>query len=493
MMNSELWRYSRRQLDNVLSLTGDEQFQSTILMMKMFEAQACKVLESIVQHLGIENADTNRSTTVIEQGRNVPAQNTLSDAHRRRGGSGGADQQFADVGAGKDSSMMFEAVRMLANKMDQQHEMLEEHKRLLANKMDQQHKMLEEQKRLLELQGGEIADIKHGWKSLYLNAQPRPPNPKPLNPQPLPLNPHSSPLDPRIHHMRLVSQQRASSGLPGSNTLHSSPSFHPPRVYERQWAVPERLKQNQAEAQLHAQMPEALEGKGSSKMASGDEAEVGLKGVEIETAAVSADEGVVEGAAGSLREDEDPEEQKGVEASKQAEAHSWPALPPAPSAVSRAESASSLLSCPQRRVGRPPSWSPKRPAFAGPALGGSEAGTPKTPAGFLPGFDPSAVKLRSRRLGFTPEASGVVEDLRIRLESEDAVASSPQAALAILLASAATCAGSEEDSEADSSEEESSANLQEDRRSCLPDEEEASLAHADIDEDGLMRVYGAYA
>ena len=33
MMKRELWRYSRRQLTNVLSISGDEQFRSTILML----------------------------------------------------------------------------------------------------------------------------------------------------------------------------------------------------------------------------------------------------------------------------------------------------------------------------------------------------------------------------------------------------------------------------------------------------------------------------
>jgi len=37
MMRAELWRYSRRQLANVLSVSGDEQFRSTILMLKILE------------------------------------------------------------------------------------------------------------------------------------------------------------------------------------------------------------------------------------------------------------------------------------------------------------------------------------------------------------------------------------------------------------------------------------------------------------------------
>ena len=34
----QLWRYSRRELNNVMSISGDEQFRSIILMLKLFEA-----------------------------------------------------------------------------------------------------------------------------------------------------------------------------------------------------------------------------------------------------------------------------------------------------------------------------------------------------------------------------------------------------------------------------------------------------------------------
>jgi len=32
MMKRELWRYSRRELSNVIDITGDDQFRSTIVM-----------------------------------------------------------------------------------------------------------------------------------------------------------------------------------------------------------------------------------------------------------------------------------------------------------------------------------------------------------------------------------------------------------------------------------------------------------------------------
>ena len=42
-MKGELWRYSRRELNNVLSVSGDEQFRATILMYVYMAA--CKCVE----------------------------------------------------------------------------------------------------------------------------------------------------------------------------------------------------------------------------------------------------------------------------------------------------------------------------------------------------------------------------------------------------------------------------------------------------------------
>ena len=58
MMKGELWRYSRRELANVLSVSGDEQFNSTILMLKIMEsrndttlADVRRLLHSICDHI----------------------------------------------------------------------------------------------------------------------------------------------------------------------------------------------------------------------------------------------------------------------------------------------------------------------------------------------------------------------------------------------------------------------------------------------------------
>ena len=51
MMKDELWRYSRRQLANVLSISGDEQFRSTLLMLKIMEMNLNDKLASISESL----------------------------------------------------------------------------------------------------------------------------------------------------------------------------------------------------------------------------------------------------------------------------------------------------------------------------------------------------------------------------------------------------------------------------------------------------------
>ena len=51
MMKKELWRYSRRELANVQSVSGDEQFNSTILMLKMMESEVLQLLYSIEHHV----------------------------------------------------------------------------------------------------------------------------------------------------------------------------------------------------------------------------------------------------------------------------------------------------------------------------------------------------------------------------------------------------------------------------------------------------------
>ena len=52
MIKGELWRFSRRALNNVLSVTGDEQFRSTILMLKIFEISSSAADASILARLG---------------------------------------------------------------------------------------------------------------------------------------------------------------------------------------------------------------------------------------------------------------------------------------------------------------------------------------------------------------------------------------------------------------------------------------------------------
>jgi hypothetical protein len=51
MMKGELWRYSRRQINNVLMVTGDEHFRSLFLMLKMMEFHTNNSFDSIASSL----------------------------------------------------------------------------------------------------------------------------------------------------------------------------------------------------------------------------------------------------------------------------------------------------------------------------------------------------------------------------------------------------------------------------------------------------------
>lgn len=70
-------RYSRRELDNVLSVSGDELFNSTILMLKIFEshtrASLTKILESL-ERLQTQGAGGASEAAGGEQARAVPTQ-----------------------------------------------------------------------------------------------------------------------------------------------------------------------------------------------------------------------------------------------------------------------------------------------------------------------------------------------------------------------------------------------------------------------------------
>jgi len=58
MMFGELWKYSRRQLNNVLAVSGDEQFRSIILMLKINEMQTKSALAAILRASGGEDSPT---------------------------------------------------------------------------------------------------------------------------------------------------------------------------------------------------------------------------------------------------------------------------------------------------------------------------------------------------------------------------------------------------------------------------------------------------
>jgi len=125
MMNGELWRYSRRQLDNVLALTGDDQFLSTLLMLKIFEAQTRKDMRiikdqstAILQHLGIARTMSSCGTPLPLPHHPPPSAPFPSSA----AGAGAAVPPFASIAAGEDPQQILaqciETVRSVAVKID---------------------------------------------------------------------------------------------------------------------------------------------------------------------------------------------------------------------------------------------------------------------------------------------------------------------------------------------------------------------------------------
>lgn len=53
----EIWRYSRRQINNVLEISGDEQFRSTILMLKLMEASTQNDMQKLQKSNDFIKAD----------------------------------------------------------------------------------------------------------------------------------------------------------------------------------------------------------------------------------------------------------------------------------------------------------------------------------------------------------------------------------------------------------------------------------------------------
>lgn len=109
MMTAELWRYSRRQLDNVLSVSGDEQFRSTILMLKILETSMHRSFKSLSDQFLISH-----------EGYRAPHSSSHrphSSSHRGGGGEGGEEWRNGDGGRTSEDVHAAEAVEEMGAKL----------------------------------------------------------------------------------------------------------------------------------------------------------------------------------------------------------------------------------------------------------------------------------------------------------------------------------------------------------------------------------------
>ena len=77
MMRSELWRFSRRQLKNVLSESDSDEFKSTVLMLKMIETN---ILDRITAH--VDDVVDKATDGLSRQIQDLSA--VLTDSHGRQ-------------------------------------------------------------------------------------------------------------------------------------------------------------------------------------------------------------------------------------------------------------------------------------------------------------------------------------------------------------------------------------------------------------------------
>ena len=120
MMKGELWRYSRRELDNVLSVSGDEQFNSTILMLKIMESSTRSTLSEVLRLLH----------SICNQ------QGPVGEAASGEGGEGGGGKGAGgegEIGAGEMHGLG-EMLHKLSSSMDE-----------ISAKVDRQSVILEDQ------------------------------------------------------------------------------------------------------------------------------------------------------------------------------------------------------------------------------------------------------------------------------------------------------------------------------------------------------------
>ena len=66
MMCGELWRFSRKELTNVLSLSDSRDFAGTILMLKLFENQFIHEMKQLTRKAGHQQGANRESCALLK-------------------------------------------------------------------------------------------------------------------------------------------------------------------------------------------------------------------------------------------------------------------------------------------------------------------------------------------------------------------------------------------------------------------------------------------
>jgi len=128
MMRGELWRYSRRELNNVLSLSGNDEFRSTILMLKILENSTKQYFDAITQ--SVQSIESRLNDVGVYRpkyhGDKVEEGLALSLAEIQWTGPQGSHFRQAPPPEKDSDNMLHNLMQRMMKKIDQQNDVLKE-------------------------------------------------------------------------------------------------------------------------------------------------------------------------------------------------------------------------------------------------------------------------------------------------------------------------------------------------------------------------------
>jgi hypothetical protein len=161
MMKGELWRFSRRGLSNVLKISGDEQFRSTVLMLKLFESEVIGRLrdisskfECLIQQQASQKHDRKPLLTA-EEAQDMLQNGTDPTATRHHvpAGDSASSKHQSDKAESQDLQRMWQDMAVISANMmrqaDRQEQQSEQMDRLEENQ-EQQNEVLKRLQALME-------------------------------------------------------------------------------------------------------------------------------------------------------------------------------------------------------------------------------------------------------------------------------------------------------------------------------------------------------